>query len=185
MKYLIMTEGAAEKAIFDALLDRNLLKFDRTEILSEKVNKCRNIKERGFIHTDILSLPKDEEIIIIRVMDKYTPFAKLPKNIAKRPISHEIILTKPEIEILHIIADGCIDHYLQHNSGTKPSVYLLRNNKDYEKSELYWKSFLSNINDSKLISILKVYEIKRKHTHQTNEFSFYDYLKDPESYIEE
>ena len=180
-----MTEGAAEKAIFDALLDRNLLKFDSTEILSEKVNKCRNIKEHGFIHTDILSLPKTEEITIIRVMDKDTPFAKLPKNIAKRPISHEIILTKPEIEILHIIADGNVEHYLQNSSGTKPSEYLSSYNKKYEKSEKYWKSFLSIIDDSKLISILEKYEVKRKQTHKPNESSFYDYLKDPESFKEE
>ena len=172
-----MTEGAAEKAIFDALLDRKLLKFDRIEILHEKVNKCRNIKPGGIIHNEILSLDKEEKIIIIRVMDKVTNFGKLPKNISKRPITYKLILTKPEIEILHIIADSHIDRYLQHSSGVKPSEYISTYNKRYDKSEEYWKKFLSNISDEEPISIFKEYEDKRKHTHHEDELSFYDLLK--------
>lgn len=176
MKYLIMTEGAAEKAVFDALLDRELLIFKRSDVLGEKVNKCRNIKSGGIIHNEILSLDKEEKIIIIRCLDKNTALGKLPKNISKRPIEGKVILTKQEIEILHIIADGKIDRFLQHHSGIKPSEYLCKYNKKYDKSEEYWKRFLSSISDEKLVSILNEYEIKRKNTHGENEFSFYDFI---------
>lgn len=178
MKYLIMTEGAAEKAVFDTLLDRELLIFNRSEILGEKVNKCRNIKNGGIIHNEILSLDKNEEIVIIRCLDKKTTFGKLPKNILKRPIKYKLILTKQEIEILHIIADGRIDQFLQHHSGVKPSAFISSYNKKYDKSEDYWKEFLSKVSNENLLLILREYEIKRKNTHKDDELSYYDLLKE-------
>ena len=173
-----MVEGAAEKAVFDTLLDRELLTISRVEILGEKVNKCRTIKKGGLIHNEILSLNKNEEITIIRVLDKNTIFGKLPQNIAKRPIQIKLVLTKQEIEILHIISDGMLDRFLQNHSGIKPSEYLSNYNKQYNKSEEYWTSFLSTLNNDKLLEVLKTYEKKRKHTHSNNELSFYDLIKD-------
>lgn len=59
-------EGAAEAAIIDILLDNNLLLFPRSEMLEEKVIRCRSARrfEERYLRKGF-----DAPISIVRILD--------------------------------------------------------------------------------------------------------------------
>ena len=76
---LIMTEGADELSFMQVLLDRNLLKYSKEELLMESIYHSRQIN--GEITGYIQLLPSDDTVTIYRVGDKLTDKVKIPKSI--------------------------------------------------------------------------------------------------------
>ena len=126
-KYIICScEGVAEETIIDILLDNDRLCFKRDDLIGKKSTRIREGKN---IAREYLCRAYEREIVILRILDRETEKFSLPKIYEERKnISVINIVTKPEIEILHIIADGLMDEF--------------KNQKKLKASE-YYKSCLS------------------------------------------
>ena len=135
-----ITEGAAEKAIIDLLLDNHVLCFDRSDLLDEEIITCRNARvfEGRYLRK---SFSKD--ITVIRVLDSRREVFKLSKAY-KGKVSVINVITAPEIEMLIILSENKYDHYKKLNM--KPSEYCkavlkYKNVKSYD----FVKNYFSDI----------------------------------------
>lgn len=70
MKYLILTEGTDEKALFDVLLERKIFKYPKTDLLLEEIFHCRQLKNKPLLIDAIKLLPSKEKVSIVRIGDK-------------------------------------------------------------------------------------------------------------------
>ena len=69
-------EGAAEAAIIDILVDHNLLIFSRSEMLDEKVIRCRSAKQ---FEERYLRKGFEEPISVVRILDSRREQFRLSK----------------------------------------------------------------------------------------------------------
>ncbi len=125
-KAAIITEGSAENAIINILLDNDKLIYSRKDILENtplNIRKASNFKAR-FDH----EIPRDGFKIYI-VEDKETKFKYKRKN---TEIIH--ILTRPEIEVLLLIRFSLFEKFNRSGKNNyKASEYLSQNLKGYKK----------------------------------------------------
>lgn len=114
MKYLILTEGTDEKALFDLLLSRGLLKFKKDDLLFNEIHHGRQLKYMPKQVTAIQMLPNQEKVKIIRIGDKLNDVFQIPKDLRmKIDSSCEDYHTTPEFEILLIINENQYPKYLK------------------------------------------------------------------------
>lgn len=159
-KYIICScEGVAEKTVIDLLLDSGRLCFERKDLVRES---CTRIRTGTKIAQEFLNQEYEKDIAIIRILDREKENLKLPRIYAIRDdIFVFNIVTKPEIEILHIYAEDVeLEYGKQKNRGLKPSEFC----KKYFcstsiKSEQFIKQLYIN-NIDKLIYAIEKYERK-------------------------
>lgn len=148
--YVVLVEGNAEKAIIDILLDNNKLIFQRSEILEDEIIKSRNAKT---FCNEYLNFNFDGKIIIYRVLDSKNEKFKVPKEYEFKVEKVINIITRPEIEILIIIAENLYDKYKK--SKQRPSIFLKHHLKGFAKSCDYYCTYFNDPN--KLISAINKY----------------------------
>lgn len=167
-KYIAcICEGGAEAAIIDVLLSDSLLIFKRSDLIEEKVIRCRNARnfEERYLRKEY-----DSKITVIRILDSRMENFRLSKA-----YSHKVdvinVITAPEIEILIIISQGEFEHFKKYHS--KPSEFCksilkIHDVKSYDFVKEYYKD------SSKLIySIRKYFEMANI---PKNEYSLFDLL---------
>ena len=175
MKYLIMTEGSCEKALLDVFIEKDLLKYERNDLLYEEIHHARQIK--GQLITKIEQLPPSEKIVIIRVGDKLNDELKIPKHIKYKINDIIKICIKPEFELLHIINEGEYKKY-NNNKHIKPCEYLLKYVlKDYEKHYEYNYNYFMLLEVAKIRNIINDYNRLRHDVHDKNEYTISYLLK--------
>ena len=110
-EYVIcICEGAAEQAIIELLLDHNSLVFAHDNLVGREITRKRKSSE---IQSSFLNRAYQRQVNILRILDSKKDSFKLPP-----------LYTRPEIEMLLIIAEGQIEKYLQkEKSRYKPSTY--------------------------------------------------------------
>lgn len=131
-------EGAAETAIIDILVDNDLLIFSRSEMLEEKVLRCRsasNFEER------YLRKGFDAPITVIRILDSRREEFRLSPAYAHK-IDVINVITAPEIEMLVIHNEGEYEAY-KRSGIKKPSEFCkvclrMRSVKSYEFVKNYF-----------------------------------------------
>ena len=161
-------EGSAERAIIDLLLDAHLLIFERSELLEERVIRCRNASS---FERDYLRMSFSDKISIIRVLDSRKEPFKLSKAY-KSKIEVIDIVTAPEIEMLIIINENKYNEFKK--SKKKPSIFCKENLKMHDvKSYEFVKGYFSNVND--LLHAIKKYKEYSKVS--KNEHTLNDLLK--------
>ena len=74
---LIMTEGTVELSFLEVLLEKDLLMFNKDELLAEKIFHQRQIN--GEVMGFIQMLPMSDSVTIYRVGDKLSDALKIPK----------------------------------------------------------------------------------------------------------
>lgn len=132
---LIMTEGADELAFMQVLLDRNLLKYSKEELLMESIYHSRQIN--GEITGYIQLLPSDDTVTIYRVGDKLTDKVKIPKAIISNKIAKKYdICILPEFEILFILNENLYEEYDKVKSLDKASTFYKKKNPNYKKIKI-------------------------------------------------
>lgn len=132
-------EGSAEAAIIDILVDNNLLIFPRSEMLDEKVIRCRNAKrfEERYLRKSF-----NNPISIIRILDSRREDFRLSKAYAKK-IDVINVITAPEIEMLIIHNENVYEQF--KHSGKKPSEFCKVNLKMKDvKTYDFVKDYFSN-----------------------------------------
>ena len=124
-------EGAAENAIMDILLDKELLVFSREEMLEESVIRCRDGKkfEQKYLRKGFA-----EKISVIRILDSRREKFKIGKA-----YEHKIdvinVITAPEIEMLIIFAENQYKEF-------KTSVY-----KGYKQDKIEMRGDRAEMSD--------------------------------------
>ena len=143
-------EGAAENAIMDILLDKELLVFSREEMLEESVIRCRDGKkfEQKYLRKGFA-----EKISVIRILDSRREKFKIGKA-----YEHKIdvinVITAPEIEMLIIFAENQYKEFKK--SGKKPSDFCKENLRMSDvKSYDYVFNYFSN--SRILVKAIKAY----------------------------
>lgn len=105
----VIVEGGAERAIINVLLDHDLLKFNRSNMLEEDVIRDRNTKT--FAREHLSYGFAENQISIFRILDSRKEEFPLPKAYARLVSSRIDIRTTPEIEILFIVDNGDFDAF--------------------------------------------------------------------------
>lgn len=161
-------EGAAESAIIDILVDHDLLIFSRSEMLDERVIRCRkasNFEER------YLRKGFDDQISVVRILDSRGEAFRLSRAYARK-IAVINVITAPEIERLIILSEGTYEQFKR--SGKKPSDFCkidlrMRNVKSYEFVKRYFS------NPEILVHAIKEY--RRIANIPSGEYTLLDLLK--------
>ena len=129
---LIMTEGTTELAFLNVLLEKNILKFSKEELLMEEMYHSRQIE--GEIQGYIQLLNYKDKVVIYRVGDRLKDKLRIPESILPEKIETIVdISTTPEFEILFILNDNLFDEYLKVKSSMKASSFYMMHNKQYKK----------------------------------------------------
>jgi len=162
MKYLILLEGNTEKAFIELLMDRGLFKINVDDMLDLRPHQKRQLDT--YLHAMIRQLNKDEKVKIMRIGDKLTDKLRIPKDIKEKIHSEEKYCTKPEFEMLIILAEGLYDEYQKVKSSVKPKVYakqnIKKNGKRYDNTQNWIHEFFIDIN---VIEVLNKYTQTIKH----------------------
>lgn len=121
-KYIICScEGNAEEAIIDLLLAHDKLCFKREDLIR---GKCTQLRKSTDIAQEYLRQEFERGIVILRIQDREKDKFKLPRHYSSIPVID--VVTKPEIEILHIIAENCekdFERCKRLKKDLKPSEY--------------------------------------------------------------
>ena len=154
-EYVIcICEGAAEQTIIELLLDHNSLAFAHDNLVGREVTRKRKSSE---IQSSFLNRAYQRRVNILRILDSKKDSFKLPSLYAERYPVHNIY-TRPEIEMLLIIAEGQSKKYLQkEKSRYKPSAYcaeVLFPGK-HIKSREFIQDYFTDIN--KLHNAIRLY----------------------------
>ena len=174
MKYLIMCEGTNEETLINLLLDKNKLKFSRSDLIGLKPYHARQLT-----HPVIITELKhyNGPTTILRIGDVQKDELKIPKDL-QRIVSKKNVIkycTKPEIEILFIINENILKDY--QKSKLIPSEYIKKHfhqkGINYTKSNEFFKDYYKNIQD--LINNLEEY--KRLKRHSKDELYLVDLIK--------
>lgn len=184
-KIALICEGAAEHAIMQLLLNNDDLMFRKEDLFYEKILRCRN---GATFAKEYLGSEFDFKVIICRILDSRKERFSIPKEYATKIAMPEgedsfayNFFTRPEIEMLHIIAHGDYDDSNNKcnrgkNGKLKPSQYVQTNYKDmehykgYNDNYRYWGT-----NYGLLKATLKQY--KQKSRQRSGEYCIADLLK--------
>ncbi len=173
-KYIICAcEGNAEKAIMEILLDAEALIFRRSDVID---GECIKLRTGEDIARAFLGREYERDISIVRILDREKERFNLPPSYSfSRKIEVCNVVTKPEIEILHIYAAGlteAYEHAKKNNKGLKPSEFCKGyfGKKAHVKSEEFVRSMYEK-DVEKLIAAIKKVEY-----HPSNCFVLSDLL---------
>lgn len=153
MKYLILLEGNTEKAFIELLMDRGLFKINADDMLDLRPHQKRQLDT--YLLAMIRQLDKDEKVIIMRIGDKLTDNLRIPKDIKEKIHLEEKYCTKPEFEMLIIIAEGLYDEYQKVKSTIKPKVFarqrVMISGMRYDNSQVWIKKYFEEFDVEKLL----------------------------------
>ena len=177
MKYLIMCEGPNEREIINILLENDLLKFTEDDLLGLTPYHARQIASSGQVKTELNIYPG--EVAVYRIGDGLNEKLKIPAEYKDKIKSVEKYCTKPELEMLLIIAEELTSDYEKHKSKTKPKTYAKQNircgRKRYENSTAFYRDYFGD-NPELLVDCIKKYK-QLKGSHKNDEGYLADLLK--------
>ena len=173
-KYIICScEGVAEKTIIDLLIDNGRLCFSRDDLVD---NECTTLRKAALIADEFLHRDYERDVVILRILDNANEAFKMPK--LYQNVCCYSVVTKPEIEYLHIIAFGlekkfenaCKQQKQKFKASSFCKSYL---SKDI-KSETAVKALYADDLDKLVTAINRYHQITQ---HKT--YCLYDLLKKP------
>lgn len=153
---LIMTEGTTELAFLEVLLEKNLLKFDKSELLMEQIYHSRQIE--GEIIGFIQLLDYNDKVFIYRVGDKLTDKLATPSAILPEKIAGTMdISTTPEFEVLFLLNEDLYEEYLKVKSTTKASSFYKAKNTKYKKQKKFVYDYFIQMSNEEIIKLIDLY----------------------------
>lgn len=160
---LIMTEGTTELAFLDVLLEKNILKFDKEELLMEEMIQSRQIDGQTIDAIQILSY--QDKVSIYRVGDTLKDKLKIPETILSEKIAGVLdVSTTPEFEILFILNENLYDEFLKVKSNTKASSFYKMHNRQYKKQYKFVYDYFSKMSNEEIINLIDLYVKKHGKT---------------------
>lgn len=169
-----MCEGPNELEIINILLEHNKLKFAEDDLLTMEAFHARQIN--GIVKIAI-NLYNEGEIVVLRIGDTLTDKLNIKGYEDKIKDVHNIC-TKPEIEMLLIIAEGRMGEYNKVSTKMKPKTFAKENIKckrqRYNNSTKFYRDYFENNVDLLVDAIMEYKRIKK---HKKNEYYLADLLK--------
>lgn len=182
MRYLIMCEGPNEKEIINILLENDCLgnnafgRITENELLGLTVYHARQIKKSGIVQME-LNMCADE-VVVLRIGDKQSDKLDVPKEYRSKIKIVEKYCTKPELEILLIIAEGLLADYNKIKTTVKPKDYAKAHIKfgkhKYDNSSAFYREYFGERPQLLIESIIE-YK-KRNGSHNKDEKYLADLL---------
>lgn len=170
MKLLVMCEGPNEKKIVDILLENNCLLFTEDDLLGLTPFHARQITKNAQVRTELNIYM--EEVRVLRIGDKQSDKLIIPKEYKDRIISVEKYCTKPELEMLLIIASDMIAEYEKVKSSVSPKEFAKANikcgDKKYDNSTRFYEEYFGS-NIPMLVDSIKEYRRIHGKTHAKDE----------------
>ena len=165
-KYLaVIIEGGAEKSIVRVLLDNNLLRFNRTDMLDEDIIQNRNAKT--FAREYLTHGFKDNQISVLRILDSHSERFTIPRAYARVISKITNIYTSPEIEMLFIIYNNDFDKFKNQKTDRKGKKLPAHEwcKKYYKMREVKSPEFVYDFwikQPEMLVEAIKIYSSKSK-----------------------
>ena len=176
MKILLMCEGPNELKVINLLLDNNKLIFSRDDLLDMRPFHARQLTSP---HLKPALDSYHGEIEIYRIGDKLSENLKVPKELLPQIKDQKKFCTKPELEILLIIANNKIQEFEKVKSKQKPKDFCKQhisyNGKKYDNSTKFYDEYFRN-NISLLISAINEYHRTHK-KHKSDEHYLFNLLR--------
>jgi len=122
MKRLIMCEGPNEMEIIRILLVNDRLIFGEDDLIGLTPFHARQITSNAMVRTE-LNLYPGNDVLIMRIGDKQNEKLKIPAEYTEKIADIEKYCTKPELEILLIIAEGLLSEYEKSKSSITPKAF--------------------------------------------------------------
>lgn len=177
MKLLIMCEGPNEREIINILLEHGCLKFTEDDLLGLTPYHARQIKSSAQVRTELNIYPG--EVMVYRVGDTQKEKLLVPAEYKEKIVGIQKYCTKPELEILLIIASGLYEEYEKVKADIKPKDFAKRyiryGRKKYDNSTIFYKKYFGENSDLLVKSILEYRKLKG--AHKKDELYLADLLK--------
>ncbi len=177
MKYLIMCEGPNELEIIRILLENHLLIFTEDDLLGLTPYHARQITSNGQVKTELNIYTGEVKVLLIG--DGLNEKLKIPVEYKDKITSIEKYCTKPELEMLLIIAEDLVSEFEKQKSKTKPKSFAKENiylrKKRYDNSTAFYRDYFGD-NPELLVRCIKKYK-HIKGSHKNDEGYLADLLK--------
>ena len=177
MKYLIMCEGPNELEIIRILLEHNLLKFTEDELLGLTPYHARQISKSAQVRTELNLYPG--EVKVLRVGDKQSDALKIPAEYKSKIVGVEKYCTKPELEMLLILAESMEAKYDKVKSDMKPKDFAKENiscgKHKYDNSTVFYREYFGD-SPELLVKCIKKYH-KHNGSHGKDEHYLMELLR--------
>ncbi len=180
MKYLIMCEGTDELAVINILLDNDMLKISKDDLIGLQPYHARQIDKSVVVQTQIRMYP-DKDIKILRIGDKQSDVLRIPREFRYK-LSNAVIekyCTLPELEILLIISEDKLSDYEKVKSKVMASEFakgnIQFNRKKYSKSVKFYEDYFEG-RPKLLAELLRKYK-QINGAHKKDELYLCDLLK--------
>lgn len=178
MKYLIMCEGPNELEVIKILLENHQLIFDRNDLLNLTPYHARQIKTSAAVKLALNIYPGN--VVVLRIGDAQTDKLIIPQEYKDKIVEVKKYCTKPEIEMLLIIAEDLLDEFEKVKSHMKPKDFAKQNirlgRRRYDNSTNFYRDYFGR-NVRILVDTIRKYKIK-KGGHNKDEFYLADLLKE-------
>lgn len=176
-KLLIMCEGPNEREIINILLSHGCLKFTEDDLLGLTPYHARQIKTSAQVRTELNIYPG--EVKILRIGDKQSDKLVIPAEYKEKITSVEKYCTKPELEMLFLLAEGLEKDYEKVKSTTKPKDYAKEHisigKKKYDNSTAFYTEYFGS-NPKLLVECIKKYH-QHNGSHSKDEHYLDELLK--------
>ncbi len=176
MKILIMCEGPNELKVINLLLDANKLVFNRDDLLDMRPFHARQLDAPQL--KPALDSYQDK-VVVYRIGDKLSDKLKIPKDMADRISEQRKFCTKPELEMLFIIAEQLTSQFGKVKSKQKPKEFckqtVVFNRQHYNNSTSFYEDYFGSRIDLLINSITEYHRTHGKHN--PDEGYLFDLLK--------
>jgi hypothetical protein len=163
MRVLVMCEGPNELEIIQMLLEGGFLIFSEDDLLGLRPYYAKQINTA--IKTELNIYPGND-VCVYRVGDTLTDALKIPVDFKEKIKKVEKYCTKPELEMLLIIAEGKWDDYNKVKSSVKPKDFakmnVIYNGKRYDNSTAFYREYFGE-RKSFLKEAVQEYRRLKKH----------------------
>ena len=177
MKLLIMCEGPNELEVIRMLLEENKLVFSEDDLLGLVPYHARQIASSSVVQLNLNMYQGQVEIL--RIGDKLNEELKIPRNYRDKIVSVKKYCTKPELEMLFIIAEHLEHEFEKVKSSVSPKTfskeYIVYNRARYDNSTAYYRHYFEGRIELLTESIKRYRHLKGKH--QKDELYLADLLR--------
>lgn len=177
MKILIMCEGPNELEIMKILLENDCLRFTEDDLLGLTPYHARQIVSSPQVCTELDMYPG--EVVLYRIGDKQSDTLRIPAKYSDKIVSVDKYCTKPELEMLLIIAEDMTDRYEKTKSQIKPKAFAKANiksgKKRYDNSTVFFRDYFGDAPEM-LVQCIKEYK-RYNGSHDKDEHYLADLLK--------
>lgn len=178
MKRLIMCEGPNELEVVRILLENDALIFGEDELLGLTPYHARQIGTNTQVQIALRIYPGND-ILVMRIGDKQSDKLAIPAEFKEKMTGVEKYCTKPELEMLLIIAEGLVSEFEKTKSTVSPKEFAKANircgRRKYDNKSSFYREYFGN-DVCRLTS--SIHEYKRiRGSHKKDELYLADLLK--------